>query len=191
MNTFWFYLNLGFNHVTDLNGLDHFYFLIALSLPFQLRDWKKLFIWVSFFTLGHSVSLIGSYFGWVKVEASWVEFLIPITIGLTCLSLLFNKKHSLSAGWKFNVITLFFGVIHGFGFAKYFLQIVFDDDAILALLEFALGVEFAQLIIIILMITINFIALKVLKFNLQKWQWIIAAMVLSEAIRMTLINAPF
>ena len=59
MDTFWFYLNLGFNHVTDWNGLDHFYFLIALSLPFQFKDWKKLLFWVSLFTLGHSVSLIG------------------------------------------------------------------------------------------------------------------------------------
>ena len=191
MDTFWFYLNLGFNHATDWNGLDHFYFLIALSLPFQFKDWKKLLLWVSLFTLGHSVSLIGSYFGWIKVEGSWVEFLIPITIGLTCLSILFKKKHSFSAGWKFNGITLFFGIIHGLGFAKYFSQIVFDDDAILALLEFALGVEFAQLMIVIIMIAINFIALKVLKFNSQKWLWVIAAMVLSEAIRMTLNNVPF
>jgi hypothetical protein len=146
---------------------------------------------VSLFTLGHSVSLIGSYFSWIKVEGSWVEFLIPITIGLTCLSILFNEKHSFSAGWKFNGITLFFGIIHGLGFAKYFSQIVFDDDAILALLEFALGVEFAQLMIVIIMIGINFIALKVLKFNSRKWLWIIAAMVLSEAIRMTLNNVPF
>ena len=191
MDTFWFYLNLGFNHVTEWNGLDHFYFLIALSLPFQFKDWKKLLLWVSLFTLGHSVSLIGSYFGWIKVEGSWVEFLIPITIGLTCLSILFNEKHSFSAGWKFNGITLFFGIIRGLGFAKYFSQIVFDDDAILALLEFALGVEFAQLMIVIIMIVINFIALKVLKFNSQKWQWIIAATVLSEAIRMTFKNIPF
>ena len=51
MDTFWFYLNLGFNHVTDWNGLDHFYFLIALSLPFQFKDSKKLLLWVSLFTL--------------------------------------------------------------------------------------------------------------------------------------------
>ena len=43
--------HLGFQHVTDLNGLDHLYFIAALSLPFGLKDWKKLLWWVTLFTL--------------------------------------------------------------------------------------------------------------------------------------------
>ena len=65
METFWFYFKLGFDHVLDPGGLDHFYFLIALTLPFMFREWKKLLIWVSIFTLGHTLSLFASNFKWI------------------------------------------------------------------------------------------------------------------------------
>ena len=44
MDQFWFYFNLGFSHVLDINGLDHFYFLIALSLPLTFNEIRKLII---------------------------------------------------------------------------------------------------------------------------------------------------
>ena len=90
MENFWFYFKLGFDHVLDPSGLDHFYFLIALTLPFMFREWQKLLIWVSIFTLGHTLSLFASNFKWILVDGKWVEFLIPITIGITCLSVLFK-----------------------------------------------------------------------------------------------------
>jgi len=58
-------------------------------------------------------------------------------------------------------------------------------------LEFALGVEFAQVLIVIFMLLINGLAVERLKIKAQKWQWIIAAMVLSQALLMTSNNWPF
>ena len=43
METFWFYFDLGFDHVLDVGGLDHFYFLVALSLPFAFKNWQNCF----------------------------------------------------------------------------------------------------------------------------------------------------
>ena len=149
METFWFYFKLGFDHVLDPRGLDHFYFLIALTLPFMFREWQKLLIWVSIFTLGHTLSLFASNFKWILVDGKWVEFLIPITIGITCLSVLFKQRNTVSKASWINSITLFFGIIHGFGFGRYFRMIsIEDENAAISLLEFALGVEFAQLIIV-------------------------------------------
>ena len=60
METFWFYFDLGFDHVLDVGGLDHFYFLVALSLPFAFKNWRKLLLWVSLYfgafiiTINHS-----------------------------------------------------------------------------------------------------------------------------------------
>jgi hypothetical protein len=191
METFWFYFDLGFDHVLHIGGLDHFYFLVALSLPFAFRNWRKLLLWVSLFTLGHSLSLLVTYFEWVKIDATWVEFLIPVTICITCLSILVQKKHTHLQGIWINLITLFFGLIHGFGFGRYFKMIASEGEAILGLLEFALGVEFAQILIVIFVLLINWVAIGLLKIQSLKWQWIIAAMVLSQAILMTSNNWPF
>ena len=191
MDTFWFYFNLGFDHVLDLRGLDHFYFLVALSLPFAFRNWRKLLLWVSLFTLGHSLSLLVTHFEWVKIDLEWVEFLIPVTICVTCFSILFQKKHPYLKGNKINLITIFFGLIHGFGFGRYFKMIASEGEAILALLEFALGVEFAQVLIVIFVLLVNGLANGLLKIPTQKWQWVIAAMVLSQSILMASNNWPF
>ena len=191
METFWFYFDLGFDHVLDIGGLDHFYFLVALTLPFASKNWRRLLLWVSLFTLGHSLSLLVTHFEWLKIDAAWVEFLIPITICITCLSILVQKKHSHLKGVWINLITLFFGLIHGFGFGRYFKMIASEGEAILGLLEFALGVEFAQILIVIFVLFMNWIALGLLKIQALKWQLIIASMVLSQAILMTSNNWPF
>jgi len=191
MDTFWFYFDLGFDHVLDLRGLDHFYFLVALSLPFNFRNWRKLLLWVSLFTLGHSLSLLVTHFEWVKIDSQWIEFLISVTICITCFSILFQKEHAYLRGIWINLITLFFGLIHGFGFGRYFKMIVNEGEAVVALLEFALGVEFAQILIVLFVLIISGLVLRYFKIQNQKWQWIIASMVLSQAIIMASNNWPF
>lgn len=191
MQTFWFYFDLGFDHVLDIGGLDHFYFLVALSLPFAFKNWRKLLLWVSLFTLGHSLSLLITHYDWVKIDATWVEFLIPITICITCLSILVQKKPTHLKGVWINLITLFFGLIHGFGFGRYFKMIASEGEAILGLLEFALGVEFAQIFIVIFVLLINWLVITFLKIQSLKWKWVVASMVLSQALLMTSNNWPF
>ena len=191
MEKFLFYFDLGFDHVLDIAGLDHFYFLVALSLPFTFRNWRKLLLWVSVFTLGHSLSLLFTHFDLIKIEATLVEFLIPLTICITCLSILFQKQHSHLQGSWINLITLFFGLVHGFGFGRYFKMIASEGEAILGLLEFALGVEFAQIFIVIFVLLINSLVITFLKIQSLKWKWVVASMVLSQALLMTLNNWPF
>ena len=191
METFWFYFDLGFDHVLDIGGLDHFYYLVVLSLPFNFKNWQKLLLWVSLFTLGHSFSLLITHFELIKIDAKWIEFLIPITICITCLSIIVQKKPAHLNGFWINLITLFFGLIHGFGFGRYFKMIATEGEVILGLLEFALGVEFAQILIVIFVLLINWLAIGLLKIQNQKWQWVIAAMIFSQAILMTTRNWPF
>ena len=191
METFWFYFDLGFDHVLDIGGLDHFYYLVVLSLPFNFKNWQKLLLWVSLFTLGHSFSLLITHFELIKIDAKWIEFMIPITICITCLSIIVQKKPAHLNGFWINLITLFFGLIHGFGFGRYFKMIATEGEAILGLLEFALGVEFAQILIVIFVLLINALVVGLLKVQNQKWQWVISSMVLSQAILMASANLPF
>lgn len=158
MDTIQFYASLGFQHVLDLNGLDHLYFIAALSLPFGLKDWKKLLWWVTLFTLGHSLSLIGNYYVGYRFSSYWVELLIPITIAVGCFPLLLQKRPR--ANGFSSVLTFFFGLIHGLGFGRFFAMMVDPEAAISSLFSFALGVELAQLVIVLGVLLVNLFWIK-------------------------------
>ena len=153
METVQFYTLLGFEHVIDFNGLDHLYFIAALSLPFGVKDWKKLLWWVTLFTLGHSVSLIGNYYAGYGFSSYWIELLIPVTIALGCLPLLLQK--TLKTVNFSSILTFVFGLIHGLGFGRFFSMMVDPEAAVGSLFSFALGVELAQLVIVLGVVLLN------------------------------------
>ena len=167
MDTVQFYINLGFQHVTDFNGLDHLYFIVALSLPFGLKDWKKLLWWVTLFTLGHSLSLIGNFYAGYEFSSYWIELLIPVTITLGCLPLLTQK--SLQANKFSSGLTFFFGLIHGLGFGRFFAMMVDSSAAVSSLISFALGVELAQLAIVLAVLLLNLLWFKKERY-LKLWR---------------------
>ena len=85
------YFNLGLTHVLDKNALDHLLFLVALALPFSLNSFKKLFFTVTFFTIGHTISLLINYYYQIPMNTYTIEILIPLTIAINCLPLILNK----------------------------------------------------------------------------------------------------
>ena len=60
-----FYLEIGYSHILDLNAYDHFLFLISITIPFTLKYFKKLFWIVTLFTIGHTLSIVLSTFGFI------------------------------------------------------------------------------------------------------------------------------
>jgi len=181
MDTFQFYTILGFQHVTDLNGLDHLYFITVLSLPFSLKDWKKLLWWVTLFTLGHSLSLIGNYYAGFEFSSYWIELLIPITIALGCFPLLMQK--SLQANKFSSVLTFLFGLIHGLGFGRFFAIMVDPSAAISSLFSFALGVELAQLAIVLGVVLLNLLWYKNERY-LKLWRLSLGCVIFLLALAM-------
>ena len=178
METIVFYLTLGFNHVTDWNGLDHFYFIVALVLQFSYKDYWKLLWWVTLFTLGHSFSLVMSHYLELTFSSYWIELLIPLTIGISALPLVgqFEPKTTQWAA----LLTLVYGFIHGFGFGRYFGMIVDPEQAGLSLLSFAIGVELAQLVIVVGVLGVNYFLSK--KPDLLKiWQLSLGILILLMA----------
>ena len=143
----YFYLEIGYSHILDLSAYDHFLFLVSITIPFSFKYFKKLFWIVTLFTIGHSSSIVLSTFGLIKPNISIIEFLI---------SNIFFLKTDKNVDFKTLFISLFFGIIHGFGFANYFNQITFDDTLdTTALLGFSFGVELAQILIVISILLIN------------------------------------
>lgn len=185
MSDFWLYITLGFEHVLDWNAYDHTLFIVALCASHTLKTWKRMLVHVTFFTLGHSVSLALATYEVFKMESSWVEFLIPVTIMITALATItFALRDSISKiDIAFSILTFFFGIIHGFGFAGYFTMIN-EGNVLVHLLEFALGIEFAQVAIATAVVLLGYIVQNV--FGLRKMYWVItlSALVLVLAIPM-------
>ena len=181
MDTVQFYVNLGFQHVTDFKGLDHLYFIVALSLPFGLKDWKKLLWWVTLFTLGHSLSLIGNYYAGYEFSSYWIEMFIPITIALGCLPLLIQKN--LQANKFSSGLTFFFGLIHGLGFGRFFAMMVDSSAAVSSLFSFALGVELAQLAIVLAVLLLNLLCYKKQPY-LKLWRLSLGGIIFLLALAM-------
>ena len=80
-----FYLELGLFHVLDWSAIDHMLFICALTVVYNFKDFKTVFWIVTFFTFGHTFSLILSAFDLFKPPAQLIEFLIPATIILTSI----------------------------------------------------------------------------------------------------------
>tara|TARA_B100001029_G_scaffold106129_1_gene87558 strand:- start:2011 stop:2577 length:567 start_codon:yes stop_codon:yes gene_type:complete len=156
MDQILFYLKIGFSHIMDINAYDHLLFLASISIIYSFRTWKKLFWIVTFFTIGHSMSLVISSYGIYKPNTEIIEFLIPITIIISALSNLFFIDTSKKINYFTVLIALFFGLIHGFGFANFFSQISFSDGVdLVALIGFSLGVEVSQILIAISILVLN------------------------------------
>jgi hypothetical protein len=169
MSEFWVYFQIGLHHVLDIQAYDHVLFLMALVIPFTFKDWKKIILSVTLFTLGHTTALVFSVYKILVVKASFIEFLIPITILLTAIYNLAsigksNKKGSIN--WVF-LITLFFGIIHGFGFSNYFNTLLggSSNSKLVPLLEFALGIEAAQLTVVLAVLVLAYIVQTVFKYS--------------------------
>jgi len=189
MSDFWLFLKLGLYHVLDWQAYDHILFLIVLVAAYNFSNWKRIFILVSLFTLGHTVSLLLANYNVVTVSSKWIEFLIPVTILVAALYNLFtsgkgSKNEKLGL---FYFITIFFGLIHGFGFASYY-KMINGSGEILPLLEFALGVELAQIIVVFVVLLISFVAQRIFRFNKRDWIMIVSSIVIGMIIPMLIRN---
>lgn len=188
MSEFWVYFQIGLHHVLDIQAYDHVLFLMALVIPFTFKDWKKIILSVTLFTLGHTTALVFSVYKILVVKASFIEFLIPIKILLTAIYNLAsigksNKKGKIN--WVF-LITLFFGIIHGFGFSNYFNTLLggSSNSKLVPLLEFALGIEAAQLTVVLAVLVLAYIVQTVFKYSRRDWILVGSAFIVGVVLPM-------
>ncbi|APG66120.1 HupE / UreJ protein [Tenacibaculum todarodis] len=175
MNDFILYFKMGLYHVLDIRAYDHILFLIVLACVYIFRQWTKLIWLVTLFTIGHSITLALSAYGIINVRADLVEFLIPLTIFITGLMNIFTAKKASQGKENQNLFfALFFGLVHGLGFSNYFkMMIGRNEDKLFPLLEFALGVEVAQVIIVLIILLIGALFQGI--FNVSRRDWILVA----------------
>jgi HupE / UreJ protein len=193
MSEFWIYFQIGLKHVLDIHAYDHVLFLIALTIPYTFKDWKRILLLVTMFTVGHTLALLLSVFGIIAVKANIVEFLIPITILITAVFHLFTAGKA-AKNESVNLIffvTLFFGIIHGLGFSNYFKTILGGtaSSKLVPLLEFALGIEAAQIIVVFVVLVISYIVQTVFRFSKRDWALVMSAFIIGVVIPM-IVESP-
>ena len=192
MNDFLFYLNLGWEHIISLDALDHQLFVLVLVAVFVIKDWKDILWIITAFTIGHSITLALSVFDIVRAPAKWVEFLIPLTIVITAFDniLMRNRPNNLM---KMNFyLALFFGLIHGMGFANTARMMIANEQHIfLPLLGFNIGLELGQIAVVAAILIIQFILLNLFKVNRKDWIMFISSGVFALSLKMTLERIPF
>lgn len=193
MLDFWFYIKLGLNHVLDLGAYDHILFLAALAVPFTYKSWKSVLLLATIFTIAHCTSLALSAYEVLSINVVLIEFLIPITIALMALLNFYRiyRNEHIKGIYFHSLATAFFGLIHGFGFSNYFNLLMAEEaNKLLPLLGFATGIEFSQVLIILLVLLLAYLTQSVLKVKQSIFIGIISILILVTTIPMLINTFP-
>lgn len=185
MDAWLYYIKEGWFHIADWTAYDHIFFIIALAISVSLNRWRVLLAFVTVFTIGHSIALALATFDIVRIESSWVEFLIPLTIIWTAAHTIYKRciaEYRLGEEISHTqeiIIVLLFGIIHGLGFSNYLRFMITRSESITeTLLLFNVGLEIGQIMILVLVLILNFIAIKVVKIYESVWFVLIAILLI-------------
>ncbi|MFN7014243.1 MAG: HupE/UreJ family protein [Bacteroidia bacterium] len=186
MSDFYIWFITGLEHIADWNGYDHMLFLLALSGVYSFKNWKKLLILITAFTIGHSITLALSVLNYIVIKSEWIEFFIPLTILSTCILNLKNLDKPVKYQSVKYILTLFFGLIHGLGFSYLLKSLLGKEENISGpLFAFNIGLEAGQIIIVGLIFLISITLTSFLKIAERDKNFFISSAVFGIAFIMT------
>lgn len=187
MQDFGIYFELGLQHILDLSGYDHILFVIALCCTYFIKDWRKVIVLVTAFTIGHSLTLALSVFNLIRVNTGLIEFLIPVTIVITAFSNVAKRRKRTSTDWLIYSYALFFGLIHGLGFSNYLHSLLGRESSIATpLFAFNIGLEIGQLAIVFIVLLVSFVTTSILSVSRRDWTFFLSATIFGIAFVMVL-----
>ena len=170
MDEIWLYFSIGWEHIISINALDHILFVTALAAIYIFKDWKKVLILVTAFTIGHSLTLALSVYDIIRVNDKVVEFLIPVTILITGVFNLFQKDFTPKSLQLNYFFALFFGLIHGMGFANSIRFMLANNESIgWPLFSFNVGLEAGQIVIVFIILSLSYLIINFLKLPRKIW----------------------
>lgn len=142
----WAYIQVGATHM--LTGYDHLLFLAGVV--FYLNSFKDILKFITVFTIGHCITLIGATYAGITANEHLVDAVIA-------LSVLYKGFENLGGFKKIGVkspnlllMVGLFGLIHGFGLSTRLQSFEMGPGDFLAkILCFNLGVEIGQVLALI------------------------------------------
>jgi hypothetical protein len=189
LDSFINFLELGLYHIVDFSSYDHILFLAIIAIPYAFKDCTRLLILVSLFTIGHTLSLLLGVYDILNLKANLVEWLIPFTIITIALYNIFSagKTSNKSKPIVISCLVLFFGLIHGLAFANAFESLVKTGQSqILSILEFALGLELGQFVIVFCVLFFGFLGQTIFRFSKRDWVMVLSSIILGLMIPLIL-----
>jgi hypothetical protein len=160
-------------------------FIIVLCAAYSWRDWRRVLILLTGFTLGHSITLALTALHVISFPTRLIETLIPLTIlASSLLHLLWPRPQQI--GRHFAVATLF-GFIHGCGFAGYFGMMLGDEASIVGpLFAFNVGLEIGQIVVVLFFYAWYYMIEKFRPFHLRDWTLFVSGAGAGLALKMLL-----
>lgn len=169
------YLELGFKHILDVHAYDHVLFVLTLCAVYTSKEWRKVVILATAFTIGHSLTLALAVTKLISISPPLIETLIPITIIITAISNIYHAISKTDTGRLSYLLTLIFGLIHGLGFSTMLKALLgAEDDFLIPLLSFNLGVELGQLPIVIFAMILSYLMINIVKCKAEYWNIILS-----------------
>ena len=97
-----------------------------------------------------------------------------------------NKGSSLRHAFSLDlVVTGFFGLIHGLGFSNYFRMLMSgEEEKTGPLFGFAAGIEGAQLLVLLVVLSLTFVALELLKVNQKYYIWGVSLLIAGISLKL-------
>ncbi|MCK5824207.1 MAG: HupE/UreJ family protein [Ichthyobacteriaceae bacterium] len=187
MNTFITFLELGMTHILNTNGFGHILFIIALTVLYSIKEWKELFILITSFTIGHSITLVLIIMDLISYNSVITEAFIALSIAVAAiLNIVRGGKIPAGKGLKvYYVLALFFGIIHGVGFANYLKALIGNSNELFySISGFNIGVELGQLAIVGVIILISFGLDILLKIQKQQFILVTSSVILGVTLPM-------
>lgn len=180
-----FYFDMGWHHIIAWEALDHILFILALTAIYLLSNWKQVLVLVTAFTIGHSLTLALSVYDVIRANGRWVEFLISCTIIATALFNFFQKDFQPKSLRLNYFLALFFGLIHGLGFANYIRFMMAKDQSIgWSLFGFNIGLEAGQIVVVLCILLLGYLVVDNVKADRKWWVWGLSAVALCFAVKM-------
>ena len=136
-------LYLGAKHM--VTGYDHLLFLVGVI--FFLYRTKDILLYVSLFTIGHSITLLAGALGGVRANPHIIDAIIGLSIVYKGFENMGGFKSVL--GWQpdTRIAVLVFGLFHGFGLATKLQDFALSKNGLVAnIVSFNIGVEIGQVL---------------------------------------------
>ena len=186
MQDFWLYFEIGIEHIADWKGYDHILFIMALCLRYLLKDWKKVLLLVTAFTIGHSITLALSVLGYIDFSRDWIEFLIPVTIVVTALNNVLQPEIKPTTRLPFvYFLALFVGLIHGLGFSNLLKSMLGKQtNVVTELLGFNVGLEVGQVMIVTGVLLLSWICVTIFKAPRREYTLFMSGAIFGVALIM-------
>jgi hypothetical protein len=145
------FMYLGAKHM--VTGYDHLLFI--LGVIFFLYRMRDVVIYVTLFSIGHSITLLSGVLLKVEVNA----YLIDAVIGLSVAYKAFDNLGGFKSVFGFQpnnrIAVAVFGLIHGFGLATKLQEFRLSPNGLVPnMIGFNIGVELGQMIALAIMLAI-------------------------------------